>query len=227
MPDRRTITDPRRVAVAGASGLVGREIALRVAADPSCMQLHLVLRKPLPAFESMLRVQAHRIGPAGMPLLPPVDEALCALGTTIKVAGSQAAFRAVDFDAVVHFARRAREAGATRFAVVSALGANQRSSNFYLRVKGEAEAALKTLGFDTLVIAQPSLLVGDRAALGQPPRLGERVTETLTRPLWPLIPPKWRPIEAAVVAKAMLAALKAGTRGVQVLDSAALQQLGR
>lgn len=227
MPDPRTIADPRRVALAGASGLVGREIATRLAADPAVLQLHLVLRKPLPAFESMLRVQAHRIGPAGMPLLPPVDEALCALGTTIKVAGSQAAFRAVDFDAVVQFARRAREAGARRFAVVSALGADAGSSNFYLRVKGEAEAELKTVGFESLVIARPSLLVGDRATLGQPPRLGERLTETLTRPLWPVIPLKWRPVEAGVVARAMLAALKAGTPGVQVLDSAALQRLGR
>ncbi|MBL8334349.1 MAG: nucleoside-diphosphate sugar epimerase, partial [Rubrivivax sp.] len=111
-------------------------------------------------------------------------------------------------------------------AVVSALGADPRSSVFYNRVKGEAEAALRTLGFEQLVIARPSLLVGDRAALGQPVRTGERLGLALSRPFMPLIPQRVRPIEAATVAGALLLALDQGGQGVRVIESAELQQLG-
>ena len=104
---------------------------------------------------------------------PPVDDVFITLGTTIKVAGSQAAFRQVDFAFVVNTARAARVAGATRLAVVSALGADAKSRVFYNRVKGEMEAAIAQLGYKSVVIAQPSLLLGDRAALGQPVRSSE------------------------------------------------------
>jgi uncharacterized protein YbjT (DUF2867 family) len=217
---------PRRVALAGASGLIGRELAARIAADPACTQLHLVLRRPLPQFEAMLRVQVHRFGDTGMPALPAIDEALCALGTTIKTAGSQAAFRAVDFDTVLAFARRAREAGARRFAVVSSLGASSASGNFYSRVKGEMEAAVAGLGFDSVVIARPSLLAGDRAALGQPVRLGERIALAIAGPLAPLIPKGLRPIKAETVARGMLEALRQAQPGVRIVLSAELQLLG-
>jgi len=156
-----------------------------------------------------------------------VRDVYIALGTTIKVAGSEAAFRAVDFDLVVAVARAARSAGAARLAVVSALGANARSAIFYNRVKGEAEDALKTLGYESLVIAQPSLLIGDRAALGQPTRSGEQFAARFFAPVMPWIPAKVRPIAAATVAKAMVAALEQATPGTRVLPSAEMQRLGR
>lgn len=89
------------------------------------------------------------------------------LGTTIKIAWSEAAFRRVDFDFVVNIARAARTAGATRLAVVSAVGADPTSRIFYNRVKGEMQVAVMQLGYESVVIAEPSLLLGDRAALGQ------------------------------------------------------------
>ena len=92
-----------------------------------------------------------------------------ALGTTIKVAGSQAAFRALDFEANMAVARAARAQGATKLGVVSALGADSHSTVFYNRVKGELEEGLAQLGFSTLVFARPSLLAGNRQSLGQPP----------------------------------------------------------
>jgi uncharacterized protein YbjT (DUF2867 family) len=164
---------------------------------------------------------------AALPALPEARDAYCCLGTTIKVAGSQAAFRAVDLDAVVAFARASHHAGVRRFAVVSAMGANARSANFYSRVKGEAEAALAGIGFASLVIARPSLLLGDRAALGQPTRRGEQIGQALTRGIGGLIPAAWRPIEAEVVARALLRALPQAGPGTTILDSAALQGLGR
>lgn len=124
-------------------------------------------------------------------------------------------------------ARAARAAGATRLAVVSALGANAKSAVFYNRVKGEAEATLATLGFELLVLARPSLLAGQRESLGQPLRRGEVWTLRLTRPIAGLIPAAWRPIEAQVVARAMLRALaETGARGVRAIESAELQRLG-
>jgi uncharacterized protein YbjT (DUF2867 family) len=152
-----------------------------------------------------------------------VDEAFIALGTTIKVAGSQAAFRAVDFDAVVAVAKAAKAAGATRLGVVSAMGAKARSSVFYNRVKGDMEDALSGLGFDTLVFARPSLLIGDRAALGQPVRSGEEAGEKVARCLGPLIPANYRPISVKCVAKALLKSVP-DTKGRRTLLSGELRK---
>lgn len=212
---------PEDALLAGSTGLVGREL-LRLWPGPG--RLHLLLRRPM-AVPPV--AAAHVVDFSALPALPPAAWAFCALGTTIKTAGSQAAFRAVDFDAVLAFARAARVAGVKRFGAVSALGANPCSGNFYSRVKGEAEAALREVGFETLVLARPSLLAGDRESLGQPARPGEKLALALTRPLAGLIPAAWRPIEAATVARALLRAAAGGAAGVQVLDSAALQRAGR
>ena len=217
----------RTLLLAGASGLIGHEVLTQALVAPGLQALHALVRRPPAAAPADPRLHWHRVDFAALGTLPAADAALCALGTTIKVAGSQAAFRAVDFDAVLAFARAARSAGVERFAVVSALGADTGSGVFYNRVKGEMEAALRGLGFGTLVIARPSLLVGDRAARGQPVRLGERLGLAISGPLGPLIPKAWRPIQAAVVARALLRALADAAPGVQVLESAMLQDRGR
>ncbi len=210
--------------LAGATGLTGHELAaLWAAAVPSPATLHLLVRRALPAGA---RQKVHVVDFQQLPVLPAASSAYCCLGTTIKVAGSQAAFRAVDHTAVLAFARAARAAGVQRFAVVSALGASPRAVSFYSRVKGEMEADLATLGFASLVIARPSLLAGKRSALTQAPRLGEQLALAFTAPLTPFIPKAWRPIEAATVARALLRAVAQGTPGVRVLESAALQDLG-
>lgn len=207
--------------LAGATGLIGREIAAQWQGKG---RLHLLVRRPQAALGP--RQTQHEVDFAALPPLPSAQEAYCALGTTIKAAGSQAAFRAVDFDAVLAFARAARAAGVTRFAVVSALGADARSANFYSRVKGEMEAALAEVGFGSLVIARPSLLAGDRAALGQPVRVGEALALAFTRPVAAFIPKAWRPIAAARVARAMLRAVAEARPGVRVLSSGQMQELG-
>ncbi len=207
--------------LAGATGLVGRAL---VQGWDGPGALHLVVRRPMdaPAPDTQVLV----VDFAALPPLPPARDAYCALGTTIKQAGSQAAFRAVDFDAVLAFAHAAQAAGVERFGVVSALGANPQSGTFYSRVKGEMETALMTLGFPTLVIARPSLLAGDRATLGQAPRLAERLSLAALLPVAGLIPPAWRPVEAAVVARALRRAIAGGASGITVLNSADLQRLG-
>jgi uncharacterized protein YbjT (DUF2867 family) len=100
---------------------------------------------------------------AALPALPPADVAICALGTTIRAAGSQTAFRAVDHDAVLAFAHAAKTAGVTRFIVVTAVGADANSGVFYSRVKGEVERDLTMIGFGRLDIIQPGLILGPRA----------------------------------------------------------------
>ena len=123
----------------------------------------------------------------------------------------------------VHAAGAARSAGATRLAVVSALGANAHSHVFYNRVKGEMQQAIGGLGYQTVVIAQPSLLVGDRAALGQPVRNAEVLVARLLRPVMGFVPKGVRPIAAGDVAAAMLTAMRAGQPGTRILGSGLMQ----
>ena len=123
-----------------------------------------------------------------------------ALGTTIKTAGSQQAFRAVDFDANLAVARAARAAGARRCGLVSAMAASSTSKVFYNRVKGELEDAVSGLSFEGLVIVRPSVLVGDRHSLGQPQRPLEAAFTFASNILGPLIPANYRPVDADRVA---------------------------
>ena len=110
------------------------------------------------------KLRSHVVSFADLPSLAPADEAYLALGTTIKVAGSQDAFRAIDFDANLAVAKAALIAGVKRVGLVSAMGADSNSRVFYSRVKGDTQNALAQMPFDGLVIARPSLLVGDREA---------------------------------------------------------------
>ncbi len=166
----------------------------------------------------------HTVDFAALPRLPAVQEAFIALGTTLKVAGSQAAFRAVDFTAVVTLAQALRAQGTTKLGVVSAMGASAQSPVFYNRVKGEMEDALKALDFQTLVIARPSLLAGPRENLNQPARPGERISLVLARVLRPLIPANYQAVDVCQVAAGLMHAVGRGPAGVHVMLSGELQQ---
>ena len=205
----------RTVALAGATGLVGREILRGLVADPSVAAIHVLARR---AIEPAAKVTAHVVDFRALPALPRVEEVYLALGTTIKVAGSQAAFRAVDFDANLAVAKAALAAGARRAGLVSAMGASARSGIFYSRVKGELEDALAALPFEGLVIARPSMLAGDRESLGQPVRSGEGIALAVSRLLGPLIPRNYRSVAAADVARALLARVP-NARGRQIILS--------
>jgi uncharacterized protein YbjT (DUF2867 family) len=215
---------PAGVLLAGATGLIGRELMQQLLVQIPPVRLHALVRRVPEAADE--RVRWYRVDFGRLPALPAAVEAWCCLGTTIKQAGSQAAFRAVDFDAVLAFARAARAAGAQRFGVVSALGASPRSAAFYNRVKGEMEAAVGALGFAGVVIARPSLLAGDRAALGQPARTGERLALLFTAPIAALLPKGMRPIPARTVARGMVAAMRQQQPGVRIVESGELQELG-
>lgn len=218
-----TLADQRRVLLAGASGLVGGRILQALLADRTVAKVHALGRRALPV--SHPKLQVHVVDFGNLPVLPPADEVYLALGTTIKVAGSQEAFRAVDLSANLATARAAYAAGARRAGLVSAVGANSQSSVFYNRVKGELEDALKALGLTALVIAQPSLLLDYREGLQQPPRIGERIAIPIAKLLAPLLPGAYRPVRAEAVAQALVKTVPTA-EGVVVLPSNVLAQMG-
>lgn len=194
--------------VAGATGLVG-SLALRHAlADPRVTAAISLGRRPAAAGDAKL-VQAiadfaHLDAIAAD--IPPADAAICALGTTIRQAGSRPAFHAVDHDAVLAFARLAKAKQARRFAVVSSVGASSRAGNFYLATKGRMEDGLQAIGFERLTILQPSFLVGDR----REKRPGEGYATAFAQWISPLLLGGWRryrPIAADAVARALLQAV--------------------
>ena len=220
----RSSSLPRVALLAGATGLIGRALLPLLLASDRYGVVHVLLRRAMPNLSAHPKLTPHVVDFAHLPeAFPTLDDVFIALGTTIKAAGSEAAFRQVDFDFVVNTARAARAAGATRLAVVSALGADVKSRVFYNRVKGEMQAAVSALGYDSVVLAQPSLLMGDRAALGQPRRAGEVWASRLLSPVMGLIPKSVRPIEASTVAQAMLTANLSGKPGVHILGSGAMQ----
>lgn len=217
--------------VAGATGLVGRECVRLLLADPAVGRVRALVRRPVPMAEL-----AGADAPAGRVAVKLAAEVVdfehldrhaaqcradwvfCALGTTLRQAGSQAAFRRVDFDYPLKLAQLARQQGARHFLLVSALGADPASSVFYSRVKGELEEAVKALGFERLTLARPSLLAGDRAEF----RLGESVARRLAF----LTPPRYKPVHVRQVARALVAAAHAGRPGLQVLSNPVLRGHG-
>ena len=210
--------------VAGATGLVGQEILAALLADKRYLAVHCVGRRP-PAVQHP-KLQFQRVDFASstdLAALPKVDECYIALGTTIQVAGSQEAFRAVDLEAVESLALAARRAGATHLGVISAMGADAHSRVFYNRVKGEMELSVARMGYPCLVIARPSLIDGDRAALDQPGRAGEGLGLRLARLLRPVIPPNYRAIKARDIAHALIRAVQSSTPGVVTLMSGDMQ----
>lgn len=212
----------KTVLLAGATGLVGRELLAALLADPAVAAVHALGRRA-PGVQHA-KLTSHVVDFAALPSLPRIDEAYVALGTTIKVAGSQAAFRAVDLDAVTAVARAAQRAGATKLGIVSAMGADPSSRVFYNRVKGDMEQAVRALGIDTTVFARPSLLEGDRASLQQPPRPAERWLQAAMRALRPVTPANLRAIAARDVAVSLIEALRTRGPGAHVLLSGALQR---
>lgn len=209
---------PQHILLAGASGLTGEHLLDRLLNEPTVTRVLAPSRKPLaehPRLEN----------PVGDPavFLPQlrgqVDIAFCCLGTTIKQAGSEEAFRAIDQDMVVGFAKRAREMGARHLIVISAIGADPKSSIFYNRVKGQMEEALKAQGWPQLTIVRPSLLLGER--------LEPRLAEQLAGPLSRLIPGKYHGIEVCELARAMWRLALEEQDGVRVVESDELRKLGK
>ena len=149
-----------KLVIAGATGLVGNSFLLEALKASQIQSLTVLVRKKLPEHPKLKQLL---IGPDFAAEIPEGAHFVCALGTTIKKAGSREAFRAVDYHMVLSFAHMAKAKNAASFHLVSASGASSRSKVFYNRVKGEVEASVKDIKFPSLTIYRPSLLIGDRA----------------------------------------------------------------
>jgi uncharacterized protein YbjT (DUF2867 family) len=218
------------VLLAGATGLVGQQALRQLLADPAVRELRALVRRPMTPDQLLGGSAAAQAGLHKLRICVAhfdrleahaddfdVDWVFCALGTTIKQAGSQAAFRQVDFDYPLQIAQLAKAQGAQRFMLVSALGAQARSRVFYNRVKGELEEAIRAIGFDHVSVAQPSLLAGERAEV----RLGERIGLKLA---W-LLPERYKPVNVAQVAAGLIASGQAGLPGWHLLSNTALRRM--
>lgn len=209
---------PQTILLGGATGLTGEHLIDRLLNEPTVSRVLAPTRRPLAD-------HPHLENPVGelAVLLPtlsgPVDIAFCCLGSTIKQAGSKEAFRAIDFDLVVAFAKRARELGARHLVVMSAVNADPKSSIFYSQVKGEVEKALMDQGWPQLTIARPSLLIGERSE--------QRLAEQLAAPFAKLIPGKYRGIDACSVARALWRLALEEQDGVRIVEAEELSKLGK
>ena len=208
--------------IVGATGLIGRAV-IDAFGDRS---VTIVTRRPV---EGLAPHHAERVAPPdNWPDIIAAEQPtvlICCLGTTIRQAGSQAAFRAVDHDLILAAARGARQGGTAHMIVVSSVGASAKAGNFYLRTKGETEDGLRALGFDRLDLIRPGLLTGDRPG---PPRLGEGLA-TIAAPLADALLHgsfrRYRSIPGATVAAAIVKLAGQGGSGVHIRENDAIRAL--
>jgi uncharacterized protein YbjT (DUF2867 family) len=213
-----TASTHKTALVLGATGLIGDLLTHQLIASSHYANVKVLVRNPLAWQHPRLQEVAFDFErPNG--LIAQADDIFCCLGTTMKRAGSKEAFRKVDYQYPMDIARLGLDNGATQFAIVTAMGADPESSFFYNRVKGEVERDLTAMNFPTLLIFRPSLLLGNRSEN----RLGERLAEGAMRLFSPLIPAKYKGIEAAKVANAMQTTAQQGLTGRHVYESDALQ----
>lgn len=218
------------VSIAGASGVVGTQTLSQLLDRGNEEKIVAIGRRVLPIKHQNLvsKVADLQDVDALVEALPDhVDIAICTLGTTMKKAGSKKAFRAVDFDAVLNFAKASRKKGARHFLVVTAIGSNPQSLSFYSRTKGEVEQALVDVGFESLTILRPSII--DDEGSRPENRPGERIGLVLSRAIFSIAGKtrRYAPISAETIASALvrLAFDEATEQPVRIVESDGLHRL--
>ena len=203
----------------GASGLVGSNLLQDLLESDYYQEVIAFVRKDLDMYHNKLKIHIIDFDqPETYRSLVVGDDLFCCLGTTIAKAGSQEAFRKIDYDYPLSFARIAKDNGAKQYLIVSSIGANPKSSVFYLKTKGECEEAISKIGLDSVSIFRPASLIGNRKEF----RLNEKITIPLLKIFSFLLIGKlrkYRPIEAGKVAKSMLQIAQNESKGVHVFES--------
>jgi uncharacterized protein YbjT (DUF2867 family) len=186
----------------GATGLIGGYLLEELLKDSCFDSVRILIRRPFemthPKLEKKLvdftNAESFRLA------LEDSDVVFCTVGTTQKkVKGDKTAYRKVDYDIPVHAARFCKMNGCETFILVSSVGANSKSKNFYLKLKGEVEEAVQAVGLTSVHVIRPSMLLGDRKEY----RLGEKIGNPAMRAISFFLPPKYKPVQARDVAKAM------------------------
>ncbi|MEO5674408.1 MAG: NAD(P)H-binding protein [Chitinophagales bacterium] len=210
----------------GATGLVGNELLRKIVDDAHYNAIKVFVRRNIRI--QNLHAEIHLIDPENLSEYSDLfqgDDCFCCLGTTMKKAGSKENFRKVDLEMVVNIAQLVRKNGVKRFIVISSLGADKSSSNFYLKTKGEMEEALQKISFDQLIILRPSILVGKRKEW----RAGESIGILIGRLFSPfMIGPlkKYKPIYVKSIARAILRIVSSRNQK-NIYESDELRRLGR
>lgn len=217
----------RTAIVIGATGLIGNHLVRLLLNDSYYGKVKVFVRRKLDMQHERLEqvVVDFDALRKSEPLITG-EVVFCAMGTTIKTAGSQKAFAKVDYTYVLNFADLARKNGIQRFIVVSSLGVKEDAGNFYLSVKRDVENALKRIRFHSLIIVRPSMLLGDRKEF----RLAESIGKVLMKALNFIFIgklKKYKAIKAERVARAMIALSKTELEGTSVFESDRLQDLGK
>jgi uncharacterized protein YbjT (DUF2867 family) len=201
------------VLILGATGLVGAECMRQFAASPRFARVVALVRRPIDAAVAA-RIESHVLDFEQLEAAAQhfrISHIVCALGTTIRQAGSQERFRRVDHDYPLVAARLGLREGARHFLLVSAVGASAGSRVFYSRVKGEVEDAIRALAYRSVTIVRPSLLLGQRAEV----RLGEQIGKLFAG----VMPRRYKPVQASAVAATLVRAAVEDQPGVRVIES--------
>jgi uncharacterized protein YbjT (DUF2867 family) len=211
--------------VLGGTGLIGHELLKILIADPQFAEVHLIGRRDTDLTSSKIhfhQVDMNEIDQHAS--LFNADIVFCCLGSTMKNAGSKEAFYKIDFDMVASAAKNA-EGKAQQFLMVSSLGANPHSSNFYLRTKGEVETAIQERNIPSISIFRPSILFGDR----KEKRSGEKMGIAFMKAVQPVLIgglKKYRGNEATHVANAMVKVSKQNKQGRFIYESTEIEKIG-
>ena len=212
----------KKATLLGATGLIGGHILNTLKKDPAFDEIKVIVRRPLEIEDPKVKVVVIDFNDEAQfeDAMKESDVVFSAIGTTQKkVKGDKEAYRKIDFDITVNAAKYSLKHGAEQFLVVSSVGADSSKSNFYLKLKGEVEDALKALaekenGFESLSIFRPSLLLGDRNET----RIAESIGQFFAKGLSFLFPKDYKPIKGKEVAEAMVEASKRDEKGVEVKE---------
>lgn len=193
--------------IIGSTGLIGTHLLNLLINNPDYSTVRILIRRPVefshPKLEKKLvdfnDMESFRLALEGTEVI------FCCIGTTMKkMKGDKEAYRKIDYDIAVHAAQLGKACGCEKFVLVSAVGADRSSRNFYLKLKGETEEGVQASGIESVYILRPSLLIGNRKEF----RAGEKLA-TWLMPLFAfLLPARYRPVKASDVAKAMVNAVK-------------------
>lgn len=213
--------------VIGSTGLIGSQLVDVLLESEHYQKVIIFVKRE--SGKSHPKLEQHIINfdaPETFQHLVKGDDVFCTIGTTIKKAGSQSAFRKVDYEYPIAFSKIAKTNNIKQFLIVSSLGAKKDSNNFYLKTKGEMEAALAKANFETTVIVRPSLLLGHRSEF----RLGEKIGAFFSKGFSFLLLgslKKYRPIESSTVAKALYRLAQSKVKGYTIYESDELQNIGK
>lgn len=202
------------ILILGATGLVGSEILLQLKRCPTVKEIFVLTRRPLAIGlkDDLVLERIVDFNNLDEQLdCFSVDTVICALGSTIKKAGSQEEFRKIDFSYPLKIARIAKSKGARQFLLVSSLGADEKSKIFYNRTKGELESDLQKIGFESLVIVRPSILLGERAEV--------RIAESIGQNFSKILPRRWRGVSAALVAQVLVHSIGPNKLGLKIIEN--------